>query len=289
MLTGDSIVISTKISALLCLPLAGAYLLASIMRKDHAHFIHALWLGFSISLIATFPLAFLAEQSGWISKTGTVIGDGGERVAATIEFMLGIGEEFALFVGALFVIVASQVLSYLFTAPLGCATGVGMVSRSLGIGTLFILKGLISGAGFILGVVANSFIYHWPLGTTPELIKIVMVALSMVMVSFSMLYSYVEVPHMFSRGKRRLMFAWPRFHRKLACIHRWATRHQKHGTRTKIGDDLAGIASSLKRITQRSVAERVAFHAALEEYIDLSQRQTDVDRLKELEQKLRDY
>ena len=263
------IVIST-----LLFPVAGAYLVAYLLRERYPNHVYTLWLGFAISFVITFPLCALANHHGWVSNAEGFVGDAGKNVKRTLDFMFGIGEEILLLAAAIFVMFLAQAIAYLLSWPIGCASSIGMVSRTIGIGTLLIVKSIISAGGFLLGLVLNCWFYGWNLGPTQYLLAL---SFSMVMVSFGMLYAYLDMPHNMRRLNRKLMVKTPGFYQVLARIHKQASRNVKPAAYGDSDQELADIAARMAVVLQKSAAERAASKDDMRELLDLTRATAKFD------------
>jgi hypothetical protein len=186
------------------------------LRRTNSDDVQTVWYFFSLSFVITLLAVIWGNQHGAFDAHGETKGEAGHILSKLLEFISDSETDAKIIGFVLAVLVAPQVLSYIFSSLFGCASSVWFVEA----GIKFALWSVVKFFTVLSGVVCSLAIFG------PSKYQIddnFVVALMLITLAFAPLFLYRKTEIILAR-LGALCPATPR--RWLRVFHQWATRNR---------------------------------------------------------------
>lgn len=160
------------------------------LARLRASDIRLVWYLFSLAFIGTALIIRWAEAFGAVDSNGIYVGVAGHRLGEFLKLLLDIDAEFIFFGGALCLVVVPQAMSWLLSAPFGCAAAPTYVSCSFRIVFWLAVKSIVSAGGVVFVAVVYGAARGWTSMDLGKLMHGTAVAVSSIAASFILLCTY---------------------------------------------------------------------------------------------------
>lgn len=123
--------------------------------------VRIVWYLFSLTVVTTSIIAIWASSVGGIDNKGKFQGELGSVINSTLNFMLDLKTDFAVFFSISAIVLLPQIFSYVLSGLFGCASAPIFVGRVIDFLIWSIVKSLVVASGMLLSIVSYGYFCEW--------------------------------------------------------------------------------------------------------------------------------
>ncbi|MGA3845162.1 hypothetical protein ACI2S9_16650 [Ralstonia nicotianae] len=191
----------------------------------HSNAVNVLWYFFSLAVVLTVLLKWVASANHWINAKGVATGKIGEFILGLPDEALNINTSLFIALGIPVIVVTPQLLGYLLSGLWGCASPPKWVWATIRMFFYGMAKSLIVAGGVLVPLAW--FEYGWgQIATLQNFVAIEAVALMLVVFAFLFLMyaGYVEETRYLVQ---KIVDKWTLDHPGFACLHKRMTKNRQ--------------------------------------------------------------
>jgi len=205
------------------LVLTGGCYAATKLRHKNGSDIRLVWYFFSLSLTVTSSITLWAFSVGWIDKQGNFQGRLGAFIGKLLHVMLDLNTDIAIVASLAALVAVPQILSYFLSGLSGWATAPILFRQSIAFVVWGTVKSFAVAAGILFPLWLIGSVLHWKGWDIVGATALLLLALGMLSLAFSVLVFYREAEEVIEAGYKKM----PRRLRRIFLLsHSWMTRNE---------------------------------------------------------------